>query len=167
MKKILIVFIIPVFLLSCSKKREIKQALDGWWSIDSIYFEHYNVKNCIESNLILFKFNGRSELPISVNGCNTFINGNNDKFAIIKVLDSESPNDTIPFRLQIDTKNKIFAGTHKIIFYKDNYNHLLKMEIWSDKLYIVCRKGLFDIDTNSQLVNDLEKISWTNRPKQY
>jgi hypothetical protein len=71
----------------------------------------------------------------------------NDENGSWKVF-KPSETDTIPMRLNVISSNQVFAGTYKIVFYGDESNKLLKMEIWSDNLYIVCRKGLFNYDGN-------------------
>jgi hypothetical protein len=53
----------------------------------------------------------------------------------------------------------LFAGMHRLVFYKDEPNKLLKMEVWSDSLYIVCRKGYFNFDKNIEAINKLERVS--------
>lgn len=164
LKKALIISLIVPFFISCSKKRKIERAIDGWWTIDSIYYENYNLTYCVGDHSLFFRFNDQTNLPIAKNNCSPYINNNYDGVANIQVLNSISPKDTIPFRLKIITNNKIFAGVYKIVFYKDTYNHMLKMELWSGEQYIVCRKGLFNLDTNTEFVDELEKISWTNRP---
>lgn len=164
MKKILAILFIGLTLNSC-KDRKIENAIDGLWSIDTIYFKNYNIRTCLANNVLYFKLGGQSELPIARNYCDSIIKKSFDRFATIELVNSENKSDTIPLRLKIISNNEIFAGIQKIIFYKDQPNHLLKMEIFSSKLYIVCRKGLFNYDQNISLMNNLEEKSWTNRPK--
>ena len=163
MKKILILFVACLVFNSCTN-RKVKNVIEGWWTIDTIYYKNYNIKTCLISNSLNLKFDVKSKFPVALNNCEPIIKNNYDQLAEIKLSNSDKLNDSIPFRLKIATQNEIFAGTYKIVFYKDVPNHLLKMEIFSDKLYIVCRKGLFDFDNNIGLVDELEKISWTNRP---
>jgi hypothetical protein len=171
MKKIFILLALNFYLASCvmesAKKQEIEGVVNGWWTIDTIicvkHNTNYNLRQCLKSNSIFFKFDDKSVFPTGDNYCSPIITNNYDQYADVKLLNSENPNDSIPFRLKITTKNEIFSGDHQIIFYKDQNDHLLKMEILSDKLYILCRKGLFDYDDNISLINDLEKTTWTNR----
>jgi len=67
--------------------------------------------------------------------------------------------DSIPLLLRIESKNVIFKGSHQVVFRDDAENHLLKMEIKSDSLYVVCRKGLFDYDRSRDLVEYLVQLS--------
>jgi len=164
MKNIVQVFFL-IFLLSSCTKQKVENVVEGWWSIDTIYYKNQNIKTCLGNNALLFKFNDKSELPYAKNNCEPVLIGNYYPSAEVKIFFSEIKNDTIPLRMNIKTKNKLFSGTHKIVFYKDNSNSLLKMEIFSDSLYIICRKGLFNYDKNIKLVDDLEELSWTTRRK--
>ena len=159
-------FAICFLACSCSRKSKVEQALKGWWSIDTIYYGNQDLITCLNCNsLYLFKDGRKSEIPATSNYCDLSIHNGHTKFAEVKVLESGIPNDTIPFRLEIITKNGMFAGIHKIVFYKDEENQLLKMEIFSDSLYVVCRKGLFNFRKNVRLIDELEAISWTSRPR--
>ncbi|RYE13303.1 MAG: hypothetical protein EOP34_09085 [Rickettsiales bacterium] len=166
LKKVIVSLLaFAIILPSCSKSRKVEKAIEGWWSIDTIYYKNRNIRICLGNNVLQFRKGDNSELPAAKNNCGSFIKDSYSTTAHIEVLESELANDTIPLRLKIVTKNEIFAGTHKIVFYKDELNQLLKMEVYSDSLYIVCRKGLFNLSSNLALVNELEKISWTTRPK--
>ena len=133
--------------------------------MDTIYFKNYSIRTCLGNNSLFFYFDKKSIFPIAGENCGNIITGSFDETGEISLVNSNLKNDTIPFRLLIKTRNRLFSGSYKIAFDKDSKNHLLKMELISDKLYIVCRKGLFDFDANVDLVNELEKITWTNRPK--
>lgn len=164
MKKLFLILTVGIFLTSC-RDTTVKQVVAGVWSIDTIYYKNYNIKHCMLANLIFFKFDKQSSFPYAENYCNPAIKNNFDEYGDIEILHSENANDTIPFRLKINSKNQIFAGLHKIVFYKDISNKVFKMEIFSDKLYIICRKGLWSFDDNINLMTKLEKMTWTNRPK--
>jgi hemin uptake protein HemP len=151
-------------LLSSSCRNEVVTTIEGSWSIDTIYYKNYDVKNCLYVNIIDFKKDGEASFPYSGDRCKEVILISENEFGNWKIINSSNVNDTLPFRIKIVTENQLFTGTHKIVFYKDEPNKLLKMEIWSDSLYIVCRKGLFNYDKNIDLINRLEKISWITRP---
>lgn len=163
MKILSTLFIVCTLLLSsCGNK--IDKTINGNWSIDTIYYKNYDVRSCFYSSLIRFEDERIVKLPISENHCNEVISNSKNEFGDWKIIQSANLKDTLPLQLKIATNNEFFSGIHHIVFYKDELNKLLKMEIWSDSLYIVCRKGLFDFDSNIDLINELEKISWTNRP---
>jgi|SRR6185437_2811627 len=165
MKKIILSIVTLALFNSCTKSYKVSSAIEGWWTIDTIYFKNYNIRTCLGDNSLFFHFNKTSHFPAARNNCGTIITGSFDNTGEITLARSNFKNDTIPFRLTINTKNQLFSGVYKIAFDKDSENHLLKMELMSDKLYIICRKGLFNFDDNMDLVNELEKITWTNRLK--
>jgi hypothetical protein len=159
-----------MFLCLCllsitSCKTNIETTVQGWWTIDTIYYKRYDLRTCLLGNSLEFKINKQSILPVAEKNCEPVVTNSYDKLANIEITQSHNPKDTLPLRMKITTNNEVFAGMHKIVFYKDKPNRLLKMEIWSDSLYIVCRKGLFNFDKNIDLINELEKISWTTRPE--
>ena len=162
-KQILILLVLVGLVFSSCSKNKIENTIDGIWSMDTIYYSKYDIRLCLGNNILEFN-RDKSKVPVAMNRCGSFIKKSYDSFAKVEIVDSELENDTIPFRLRIKTENEIFSGTHKIVFYKDEVNQLLKMEIFSDSLYIVCRKGLFDFNGNIALINHLEEVSWTTRP---
>ena len=153
-----------IFTTSCNNAK-IQKTVSGVWSIDTVYYGKYDVMLCFSSNMISFNKNETIEVPIAMDDCSGVTSKCIESSGKWEIVKSKNANDTIPYRLNISSKNKVYNGIHKIIFYKDEINKLLKMEIWSDSLYIVCRKGLFNFDNNFGLINDLERISWTTRPK--
>jgi hypothetical protein len=157
-----ILVLISLALFSCSKAK-INNAIDGIWSMDTIYYRNHDVKLCLSSNIIEFD-SRNSQFPVTMNNCGSIMKNSYSRSGEIEIINSEFKNDTIPFRIRIKTDNEIFSGVHKIVFYKDEYHQLLKMEIFSDDLYVVCRKGLFNYNNNIKLMNDLEDLSWTTRP---
>jgi hypothetical protein len=61
--------------------------------------------------------------------------------------------------MSIESRNKIFSGQHTLLFKKDEPNKLLKMELRSDSLFLVARKGLFYYEGNLKTINKLVKMS--------
>lgn len=162
MRTLIILFLGAFALLSsCSDKLD--KAMEGSWSIDTIYYKGYDVRVCLSLNVLTYHGNYIADLPVAHNRCETVIKNSTDRTGSWEIVKSSLPNDTIPLRMKFVTGNELFAGTHKIVFYKDLPNKLLKMEIYSDDLYIVARKGLFNFDSNIKMIDYLEKISWTNR----
>jgi len=161
-KQFLIISLGILFLSSC--KTKIEKTIEGWWTIDTIYFKGYDLNGCLLGNSIEFGIHKQSLLPIAENYCEPIVRHGFDKYAKVEIIQSSIPTDTMPLSMKITSENEVFSGIHKFVFYKDEANKLLKMEIWSDSLYIVCRKGLFDFDKNINLINDLEKVSWSTRP---
>jgi len=162
------IFAIATFLLlnSCTKNYKVTSAIEGSWTIDTIWFiNKYDLRTCLGNNSLFFSFSEKSNFPAARNNCGNLITGSFDHCGEITLDRSKLKNDTIPFRLIINSKNQLFSGIYKVVFDKDSENHLLKMELISNKLYIICRKALFNFDENIDLINELEKITWTNRPK--
>jgi hypothetical protein len=142
--------LVLTFFISC--KGKVERTIEGLWSIDTIVYKQYEIRNCILSNVINFN-EDFCELPITENFCEGLVEYSEDgEWKFYKT-------DSIPLRLRINTDNAIFSGTHRMIFKKDDKNKLLKMVLYSDSLYVVCRKGLFNYDGNLGLVDDLVKIS--------
>lgn len=141
--------IIFLFLISCSN--DVKKGIDGMWSIDTLYFNYYNTKPCLRSNVLIFEKNV-VDLPNSSGWC-IGLNGADANKGVWNYF----YNDSAELFINIVSENKVFAGKHKLLFKKDARHKLIKMEIYSDSLYLVCRKGLFDYDKNTRLINALCK----------
>ena len=105
---------------------------------------NYDIRTCLGDNSLFFHFDEKSSFPAAEYNCGDVIKGSFVRTGEIALVSSPLTNDTIPFRLMINSKNQLFSGVYRIVFDRDSQNHLLKMELKSDKLYIVCRKGLFN-----------------------
>lgn len=147
MKKRLIIISTITFFLCTSCRNKVDKGIIGWWSMDTIYYKGYDIKYCLWLNTISFRKNS-CEFE-ETNGNCLDIN-ESGKYGTWKVN-----TDNIPYTLEIRSENKIFDGKHTIKFKRDDGNKLLKMEIESDSLYIVCRKGLFNYKENEKLINEL------------
>lgn len=166
MKKIISGILLLVLVNSCLRKKSdiVRIGLEGMWIVDTIYYKNYNIKACILINSIYLKFDEKSSFPTSENRCSPIIRDNFNDSADIVLSSSKQSNDNVPYRLLI-TKNNFFAGSYKIVFYKDPPTRTLVLEIWSKDFYIVCRKSLFVYDDNVPLMNELEYLTWKDRPK--
>jgi hypothetical protein len=138
-------------LIGCDKKVE-NEALEGTWSIDTLYYRAYDIRNCVLVNVINFEHDF-CKLPTTESYCE----------GLIEYTDTgiwkTNRTDSTPLVLEIESQNKIFSGNHRIIFKKDKRNKLLKIELRSDSLYVVCRKGLFDYDRYENLTDELVNLS--------
>jgi hypothetical protein len=115
----------------------VSSIVDGLWSIDTIYYKQYDIRGCLLSNVI--SFDG--------DNCNLATTGDCEGLYVIEEVGEWQMNEKRDIlSINIDTKNEIFAGHHYVKLKRDMNLKLLKMEIWSDSLYIVCRKGLYNID---------------------
>jgi hypothetical protein len=137
-------------LIGCGN--EVDQVLRGTWSIDTIYYKEKDIRNCVLTNVIEFE-ETFCELPTTENYCN----GLNEY--VSRGTWGTFQTDSIPLLLTIASDNKVFSGNHRINFKKDEINKLLKMELKSDSLYMICRKGLFNYDASKNLVDDLVELS--------
>lgn len=144
----LILIFIVLFTISC--KRKVESTISGWWSIDTIYYNNLEIEGCLLSNSIIFE-KGNCELPITENYCGS------DVASFDITGDWKIDKNEIGTFLFIQTENKLFNGNHHIRFFKDEKNKLLMLELKSDSLYLICRKGLFDYDREINLINDLVK----------
>ena len=140
------------FFFSCTNK--VNNTLKGWWTIDTIYYnKKWDVKTCLTVNVICFDENN-CELP-STKYCNDeriYTVCSKGNWLVIK-------GDSTKLDLKITSKNKIFNGTHQLLFRRDDENRVLKLELYSDSLYLVCRKGMFDYSSEQNLVEFLEKAT--------
>ena len=149
-KLISIWILIIIIFASCESK--VEKTIEGSWSIDTLYYHEYDIRNCVLINVIDFE-QFFCELPTTESYCEGLVEYVREGQWEVEKTDS------IPLVLKIKTENAIFSGTHRVIFKKDEQNRLLKMELRSDNLYVVCRKGLFNYDKNEDLVDDLVKMS--------
>lgn len=155
MQNKVIIVLVAICCLTASCRNKVKNIITGWWTIDSLIYMNYDIRTCLLSNSFWFNKNGSIDLPIPKNYCSELVTEYNRKG-----MWSTLKTDKIPLLMRIESKNVIFRGTHQIIFRDDATNHLLKMEIKSDSLYVVCRKGLFDYDRNRDLVEYLVQLSY-------
>lgn len=145
MNKIVILTFLAVFLVSC--RNESEYLIKGKWSIDTISYRENEVRGCFLSNIIEFK-NEEVDLPIAENMCDSLIKKANDRFGQWEMIDNSEKR-----KLKINTPNEVFSGSHSFRFIKDEKNKLLKIELKSDNLFIIARKGLFEYDSNIDVIN--------------
>ncbi|MEQ7800282.1 hypothetical protein ABDJ41_10790 [Pedobacter sp. ASV1-7] len=138
-------------MIVCSCNNSIQKGVEGFWTIDKIVYKKKDFFFDVLSNIIIFK-NKDCTLPIldlkdaenlGVLAC--------DKKGRWKVFTLKSNNSIIEF----DTENEMFRGKHNIRFIKDEHNKLLKMEITSPNLYILCTKGLVNYDSQNNMIEEL------------
>jgi hypothetical protein len=161
MKQRVFSLIILVFLLTACKS-EVEDTIEGMWTIDTVQYNGYDILTCLNSNVIFFKDGEPTTFP-TVDRCNDFKVKNRKPKGIWEVVNTTSPNDSIPLRIKITEGGNIFEGTHKVAFHADPSQKLLKMEIWSDSLYILSSKGMFNYDKNLSTVKRLETVSWKGK----
>lgn len=154
MPKCIIIMLSAICCITTSCKNEMKSTVTGWWTIDTIYYHNYEIRNCLLGNSLWFNEDGSVKLPVPEDRCSELITEYNEKG---KWNIKQQGNSQV--YLTVDSKNVIFGGNHQIVFRNDDANDLLLMEIKSDSLYVLCRKGLFNYDRNQRLIADLEKIS--------
>jgi len=147
--------VIFLSLLLCSCKEKVSRTIEGSWSIDEVHYNEYDIRRCLLINILSFE-EDFCILPIT-GDCDGLVEYTKEGvWSILKT-------DSVPLVLNITTKNRIFNGNHQVIFHKDENNKLLKMELISDSLYVLCRKGLFDYDNNMQLIDELVEMSQKNQ----
>lgn len=154
MTKKLVIIALVIGCMTASCKDKVKTTVDGWWSIDTLYYQNYEIRTCLLGNWLIFNDDGSVKLPIPENRCSELVTEYNEK-GNWEVLS----NDNGVLSIKIESKNTIFKGKHQIVFRRDEQNSLLMMEIKSGNLYVLCRKGLFNYDRNQELIIDLEKMS--------
>ena len=135
-------------MVSC-KENKASKAISGWWSIDTVIYQGYDLKYCANNSITFDK--NTVMLSTTHHRCPEIIETWDEN----GIWDLYAKEDSI--QLKINTKNRMFNGTYNIQFYKDPKKKLLKMKITSDSIYIICRKGMFCYDCEKSLVNDLTK----------
>lgn len=156
MKKKLIYLFLSIIALSACNEQKIENVIIGGWTIDTIHYKNIDIRLCLDLNVINFTKDGGA-LPITENNCAVLPTFDRGTFwQIIK-------NKKGGIKINFDTKNEMFNGEHHLVFKKDEVNKLLKMEISSDSLFIICRKALFNFDENIKTINNLVEISNTDR----
>ena len=152
MKMKLIYLLLSVIFLSACNDQKIEDVIIGDWTIDTIYYKNVDIRLCINLNVINFSKEG-GDLPITENDCGVLPTFDRGTFwKIIKNKKGE-------IKINFDTQNEMFNGEHHLTFKKDEVNKLLKMEISSDSLFIICRKALFNFDGNIATIDNLVKIT--------
>jgi len=127
------------------------KAIQGWWSIDEIVYDGYDIRVCLLLNILTFE-DRTCDLPLSI-GCEGL------EEQIRQGTWKTSKTESGPLVLDITSANRTFSGSYQVTFYKDDDNKLLKMELVSDSLYILCRKGFFDFNKNIEVVNELVRMT--------
>src|ERR1035437_171606 len=154
MKLIYLIFSF-ITLSACSTQKSediIVDTIIGTWSIDTIYYKNVDIRSCINLNVMYFSKEG-GNLPITENDCGILPTFDRGTFwQIIK-------NKKGDMKINFNTQNEMFNGDHHLAFKKDGVNKLLKMEISSDSLLIICRKALFNFDENIKTIDNLVKIT--------
>jgi hypothetical protein len=158
--KLVTLLFIAFYILSCNKK--VASTVRGWWTIDTLNFGSYgDIRHCV-SSIITFDKDGICKLQSTGNNCKGIESFNeNGVWNIIFT-------DTVPVLINIGTDNRIFNGIHEVYFYRDNKEGLLKMAWVSDSLYMICRKGMYNIDLHEKEVNELIKLTneeWEKKTK--
>ena len=129
-----------------------QKVVKGWWTIDTISFKNDDVFFCMMSNSLFFE-NGSCKMPVSYDACPD-LNSYNEKGTW-----NISRSDSLVYFITFTTTNELFNGTHKLRFLKDEKNSLLKVEISSNKLYLMCRKALFNYQSNIKTIDNLVDIT--------
>ena len=136
--------ILLLFLLtSCSKQAS--DFIEGIWSIDEISYQNQDYRFTIHGNFLSFD-GKRCNLPKSY----PVLKGHP---LPIKKHDEGQWHVTEEngcYYLHIETNSKLFNGRHKIVFWKDEQEKLVKMTLSSKDLYLVCRKGLFNFEAGTR-----------------
>ena len=154
MRKIIFITIISSIILkssTCSKNNNF-EIVEGMWGIDTVSFKHMDVSQCLNLNIINLEKNSKCDFPMIWDDCEEIFSY--DRTGSWLIIQKEKE----PLKLKINSNN-FFNGNHKIVFFKDETNHLLKMRLESDSLYVICRKGLLNFNENKESIEKLVKLS--------
>ncbi|CAN5315922.1 hypothetical protein BH09BAC5_BH09BAC5_07710 [soil metagenome] len=153
--KLFLILLCSVWFYSCDNKSKIEDTIQGWWTIDTLVYKGVELRYNLDLNTISFTEQGDCELPLVRNGECTYVRLTSEKEGFWEINES----DSVPIKLTFDTKNSMFDGSYRLIFKKDPINKLLKMEIYSKGMNLICRKGLFSYDENIELIEELIRTS--------
>lgn len=130
-------------LISCDKQAS--GLINGIWSIDEIHYKDQDYRFHIRGNYL--SFNGEQ--------CNLpkyypVLKGH--PLPLKKRAEGfwHTTEEDGCYYLHIETTSKLFNGRHKVVFWKDEQEKMVKMTISSKHLYLVCRKGLFNFDLEAR-----------------
>lgn len=143
-----------MLLFSCNEVDDLSVGIRGSWSIDTIYYNGQEIRYCLDLNTINFIEEGAILPTVLPNNCSD-IPSASSKQGSWEIYKS----DSVPVALKITSDNNMFDGSHQVVFRKDPENKLLKMEIRSANLQVVCRKFLFNYDSNIELMDRLVQLS--------
>lgn len=127
----------------------VSKLVEGVWSVDTIYYGKYDIKQCLLSNMVVFK-ETQCDLPISEDRCED-IGRVYSGIGAWEAIETDSG----AFFIRFKTENKLFKGQQRIIFRIGDSKGLLKMEIGSDSLYAICSKGLYDYRKHMKYVKTI------------
>lgn len=119
-----------------STEKKISIILDGDWSIDSISYEDKNIIGCMLINTMYFYNDSVVKLP-TTSLCNDPGLKTIESFGTYKVVYNASEKSY----LRVQTKNKLFDDSLEIQFVDDLNNRLIKLELKSEKCYLLITKG--------------------------
>ena len=149
-----------IILFNCCTNKKIVGTLEGDWVIDTIFYRnispeiYYNMKSCMGANVVYFKKKSKFEVLDLLPSCeDEFTWSNTGKWTLIRSGEER------PYHLLIESENEVFNGSHQLWFYKDEKKKVLKMVLFSDKLYLTAGKGWLSYDHNTELINDLIKAT--------
>ena len=126
--------------------------MEGPWTVDEFQHEHYNIRDCFYNSHITFEDNSYCNFPKMLRCGDLVEYVKMGTWSIVKT-------DSIPVVLSFSTRNRLFNGNHQVIFYGDETNKVLRMELISGHSYILCHKGLFYYDQNTALIDYLVQMT--------
>ena len=125
----IIAFIFTTSFYGC-KHNLLETGINREWSFDSIVYEKEDVMYCMNLNMLIFKDNGEVELPSIFDDCSIF-----PKSEIIygewKIIKKNKK-----IFLKIESKNKAFNDTYRLIFKKQKITGMLLAILESEKMKI-------------------------------
>jgi hypothetical protein len=126
------VLAVLTLVTGCEKSRE--TSIPGFWSIDVLQFEGYDITGCLSINVIGFSPRmGNCDLP-KIGPCDGLYEDE------IHGRWSFSKGDSTAY-LTITTANKVFSGTHRLVFSEDKDNDVLYMQVFSDNFFMQGHRG--------------------------
>ena len=153
--KILIFITITAFVIfnssNCAKENSL-EIVEGMWAIDTVLFNQQDMSQCLNLNIINLEKNSKCDFPMIWEDCKDIFSYDRTGSWLINQKEKE------PLRLKINSNN-FFSGNHKLVFFKDETKHVLKMRLESDSLYVICTKGLLNFNENKESIEKLIKLS--------
>lgn len=154
-KKYIACFIIFLLLTSC--ENEIVGILNGTWSIDEISYQGNDVSHCLSLNVFYVKGNDL-EFPQNICDESEMKNPLNNDNLSLEVFKKEK---IWSIRL-LNSKSILPVEEFSCKFIRNDIDKLLMMELSSQSVYILARKGFFDFDHNLIKIDRLVNLTKEN-----
>lgn len=149
-----IILFFCVIILSCNNNKNTYYSAQGKWTVEIAEYGNKDIKPYYYWNILELGDNGKCIFPlIDTPHRNVIPIEANGTWELIET-------DSIALAISIRSKNNIFNGVHRVVFDRFDDEDYFRMEIISDKLYLMCFQRLYVRGVyNENSINKLIEIS--------